>query len=558
MPGDWNGLFGLGTNVLLNVIVLDRPCLGVVGLPADTVYGRILPALGIALPLGNIWYAYLARRLARRERRDDVTALPYGPSVPHTFIVVFVVMLPVCLATGDPIAGLAGRTGLGLHHRRHRPARRLLRAVDPQVHAARGDARHAGRHLDHVHLDAPGLPDVTVAVDRLHRVRVHPASAGSAGVRLPFGTPGGLLRSRRHRDRLASDRRLGWSDVLSQRRCPSRSTSRLRPAHPRRRRDHRAQRHRAAAGDGHPARHLQLHRGHEQRREGGRRRRRLRPAPGARSPTASVRSSARSSAPPSRRPSTSAIRAGRPSAVGSATRWRPASSSALVCFTGLVGLFLAVIPIQALVPILLFIGLVIGAQAFTDIARPVRPGDRAGDAAEHRGVGPRPDRQRAGRGRHIAAKVGLDALAGAGVVYHGMAIFGGGAVLAGLMLGAIAVFVIDQQFSRAIASSLIAAGLSFVGLIHGPIRSASSSRPPCVGDLFGGRVRHRSLERRPAQRPRTSGDRHTAGGGCRGSPATRFAPRSGRPIRGSVGRATPEGHGRRTRRASISTRPGSR
>ena len=55
--GDWNGLFGLGTNVLLNVIVIAGLCLGVVGLTGDTVYGRILPALGIALPLGNIWYA---------------------------------------------------------------------------------------------------------------------------------------------------------------------------------------------------------------------------------------------------------------------------------------------------------------------------------------------------------------------------------------------------------------------------------------------------------------------------------------------------------------------
>ena len=81
--GDWNGLFGLGTNVLLNVIVIAGLCLGVVGLAGDTVYGRILPALAIALPLGNIWYAVLARRLARREGRTDVTALPYGPSVPH-------------------------------------------------------------------------------------------------------------------------------------------------------------------------------------------------------------------------------------------------------------------------------------------------------------------------------------------------------------------------------------------------------------------------------------------------------------------------------------------
>jgi len=108
--GDWNGLFGLGTNVLLNVIVIAGLCLGVVGLTGDTVYGRILPALGIALPLGNIWYAILARRLARREGRSDVTALPYGPSVPHMFIVVFVVMLPVQLRTGDPLQ--AWRAGL--------------------------------------------------------------------------------------------------------------------------------------------------------------------------------------------------------------------------------------------------------------------------------------------------------------------------------------------------------------------------------------------------------------------------------------------------------------
>lgn len=53
--------------------------------------------------LGNLYYTFLARRLARRENRTDVTALPYGPSVPHMFIVVFVVMLPVYLATKNPI-----------------------------------------------------------------------------------------------------------------------------------------------------------------------------------------------------------------------------------------------------------------------------------------------------------------------------------------------------------------------------------------------------------------------------------------------------------------------
>jgi AGZA family xanthine/uracil permease-like MFS transporter len=51
VPRDWNGFFGLFTNVVLNVIVLTGLCLHVVNLPADIVYGRILPALGIALPL---------------------------------------------------------------------------------------------------------------------------------------------------------------------------------------------------------------------------------------------------------------------------------------------------------------------------------------------------------------------------------------------------------------------------------------------------------------------------------------------------------------------------
>src|SRR5262245_47195386 len=95
VPGDWNAFFGLFTNVILNVIVLSTLSLFVVQLSPDIVYGRILPALGIALPLGNLYYTYLAYKLARAEDRNDVCAMPYGPSVPHMFIVVFVIMLPI-------------------------------------------------------------------------------------------------------------------------------------------------------------------------------------------------------------------------------------------------------------------------------------------------------------------------------------------------------------------------------------------------------------------------------------------------------------------------------
>ena len=92
--------------------------IGVIAVPAGDVLGTILPALGVALILGNLYYTFLARRLARQENRTDVTALPYGPSVPHMFIVIFVIMLPVYLNTKDPIqawqAGLAWAFMIGV------------------------------------------------------------------------------------------------------------------------------------------------------------------------------------------------------------------------------------------------------------------------------------------------------------------------------------------------------------------------------------------------------------------------------------------------------------
>jgi adenine/guanine/hypoxanthine permease len=116
--GDTNAFFGLGFNILVNVLTLSGLMIGVVKVPAGDVLGTVLPALGVALILGNLYYTFLARRLARRENRTDVTALPYGPSVPHMFIVVFVVMLPIYLKTKDPMqaweSGLAWAFMIGV------------------------------------------------------------------------------------------------------------------------------------------------------------------------------------------------------------------------------------------------------------------------------------------------------------------------------------------------------------------------------------------------------------------------------------------------------------
>ena len=55
--------------------------------------------------LSTGYYAFLAYRLAKRTGRDDVCALPSGISVPHMFVVTFVIMLPIATTTGDPIKG---------------------------------------------------------------------------------------------------------------------------------------------------------------------------------------------------------------------------------------------------------------------------------------------------------------------------------------------------------------------------------------------------------------------------------------------------------------------
>src|SRR3982750_2655177 len=104
-PGDWNAFFGFGTNILLNLLVLTGLLRFVLKMPDDIVFGRILPACGLMLLMSTMYYAWLAYNLAKKTGRNDVTALPSGTSVPHMFVVVFVIMLPIALKTGDPIKG---------------------------------------------------------------------------------------------------------------------------------------------------------------------------------------------------------------------------------------------------------------------------------------------------------------------------------------------------------------------------------------------------------------------------------------------------------------------
>ena len=77
----------------------------VLQMPDELVFKRILPPPGMMMCMSTMYYAWLAYRLAKKTGRTDVCALPSGISVPHMFIVTLVIMLPVKLATGDPMKG---------------------------------------------------------------------------------------------------------------------------------------------------------------------------------------------------------------------------------------------------------------------------------------------------------------------------------------------------------------------------------------------------------------------------------------------------------------------
>ena len=95
--GDLDGFLGLALDNLIQILLIVSLCRGVLGYPDDLIFGAILPATGISLVVGNVAYAVQAHRLGRAEGRADRTALPYGINTVSLFAYVFLVMLPVKL-----------------------------------------------------------------------------------------------------------------------------------------------------------------------------------------------------------------------------------------------------------------------------------------------------------------------------------------------------------------------------------------------------------------------------------------------------------------------------
>ncbi len=107
--GDLDGFFGLFVDNLIQLILITVLCTGLLGMPNELVFGRILPGVAISLLIGNLFYAWQAKRLSLATGKAT-TALPYGVNTVSLFAFVLFVMLPVVKTTGN--AELAWRMGL--------------------------------------------------------------------------------------------------------------------------------------------------------------------------------------------------------------------------------------------------------------------------------------------------------------------------------------------------------------------------------------------------------------------------------------------------------------
>jgi adenine/guanine/hypoxanthine permease len=492
--GDTNAFFGLGINVLVNVLVLSSLVLIVVHISKGDVLRAILPALGIELVIGNVYYTYLARRLARREGRTDVTAMPYGPSVPHMFIVTFVIMLPIYLKTKDPIkaweAGVAWAFIIGVivligafigpTIRRFTPRAALLGTL-AGISIAFISMRPAAQMWEAAWIALPaftiilvgfftnvrlpgnfpvGLAAVLVGtaiawIGGYMSVPDVSAAAKDVSLSLPSFHVEHLINGLRHiSPLLATAIPLGVYNFTE-------GMTNVESA--------------ATAGDSYNLRSVLLADG-----------------------TGAVVGAALGS------PFPPAVYIGHPGwkSAGGRTGYSMLTGIiiAVLCFLGMFGLLGAILPLPAIVPILLYIGLLIGAQAFQAVPR-------IHAAAVVAALIPNIASWAQGQMANVLAaagttaqKVGEANLVNAGVIYKGLLILGSGAILAGLILGAIVTFIIDRRFISAAIFAFVGSALSFIGLIHAEKVQWNANGEVALGYLFMGVICLAFATTRPAPR----------------------------------------------------------
>ncbi|MEO8004510.1 MAG: regulator [Betaproteobacteria bacterium] len=468
VPGDWNAFFGFGTNILLNLLVLTGLLRFVLKMPDEIVFGRILPACGLMLLMSTMYYAWLAYNLAKKTGRNDVTALPSGTSVPHMFVVVFVIMLPIALKTGDPIKGWeAGLTWVFIQSFVLMAGGFVapwIRKVTPRA-ALLGTL--AGVSIAFISMRPTLEMFMTPLIGLVCFAIIIVSWLG--GVRYFKGIPAGLVA-------IAVGTLIAWASTALGLNYGGLSFDRLAgsvsnfgfsvplPAigHIFSGFDYLGiilvtaipfgiydlveaidnVESAATAGDSFPTT-------------------RVLTADGIISLIGCLMGN----------PFILAVYIGHPGwkAIGGRIGYSAATGIMVILLSwfGILAVMMALIPVVAIAPILLYIGMLIGSQAFQETPRSHAPAIILGLVPHVAAWGKLQIDGALGAAGTNAAAVGFDKLGQVGILYHGLEVIGGGAILGGLILTSIAVFVIDRDFSKAAIFAAIGAVFTFFGFMHG-------------------------------------------------------------------------------------------
>ena len=190
--GDIDGFFGLFVDNLLQLMLIAVLCGNVCGMPPELVYGRILPGAALSILFGNVFYTWQARKLAIRTGRRDVTALPYGINTVSLIAFVFLIIAPIYFETKDP--NLAWQAGLFAC---------LVSAVLECAGAFVGDwlRRHTPRAA--LLSSLAGIAVTFISMGFVFQIFAMPAIAVvpalfviivyGGQIRLPLGLPGGFI-----------------------------------------------------------------------------------------------------------------------------------------------------------------------------------------------------------------------------------------------------------------------------------------------------------------------------------------------------------------------------
>jgi AGZA family xanthine/uracil permease-like MFS transporter len=93
-PGDLNAFFGLALDNLANLVLAVSLLEGGFGFPASFALRYMVPGTALGVLAGDLVFTWMAFRLARRTGRSDVTAMPLGLDTPSVFGMVFFVLGP--------------------------------------------------------------------------------------------------------------------------------------------------------------------------------------------------------------------------------------------------------------------------------------------------------------------------------------------------------------------------------------------------------------------------------------------------------------------------------